>query len=129
MSDMKFLKYEAVQGEKHLGIATVKVDMPMILRFKIVPNKDGNGFFPAAASYKMGDKYVHAFLIDSNYDKEELEEMVKTEVRKSINSPTTSQSSENINSNVKNPLPAFSQASYVPPEPQKMDLPLDDLPF
>lgn len=80
MSDYQFMKYEPCQGEKYLGIATIKLYGRIILRYKIVGTKDGLGYFPAAASYKQpgqGDQYYSAFLVDSNSEKEEIENIVK----------------------------------------------------
>ena len=89
MSQFEFIKYEATPGEKHLGIATVKAFGKIVLRYKIVPNKDGSGFFPASASYKMPsnggeDVYVGAFLLDSRSDEEEMNAMVRANVKKFI---------------------------------------------
>ena len=76
MGNFEFVRYEATPGEKHLGIATVKAYGRIVLRYKIVPNKDGSGFFPAAASYKLPshggeDAYISAFLLDSRSEEEE----------------------------------------------------------
>lgn len=86
MSQFEFMKYEATPGEKHLGIATVKAFGKIVLRYKIVPNKDGSGFFPASASYKMpkvGDEdvYIGAFLLDSRSDEEEMNALIRAGVK------------------------------------------------
>jgi len=89
MSQFEFVKYEATPGEKHLGIATMKAFGKIVLRYKIVPNKDGSGFFAASASYKMPsnggeDAYISAFLLDSRSDEEEMTAMVRANVKKFI---------------------------------------------
>jgi hypothetical protein len=80
---MEFISYQAVQGQKYLGIATVNYNGVM-LRFKIVSNKDGTGYFPAAASYNVGsegqDRYIAAFAVDSNTQGEILKELIMERV-------------------------------------------------
>lgn len=90
MTPFEFLKYVPTPGEKYLGICTVRVYSKVILRYKIIPTKDGTSFFPAAASYKMPstdgqDHYTPAFMLDSQCDKEELDELIKANVRDAIN--------------------------------------------
>ena len=87
MTQFEFVKYEETPGEKYLGIATVKAYGKIILRYKIVQTKDGQGYFPAAASYKLPavdgeDTYVSCFLIDSRSDEEELQRLIRTEVKR-----------------------------------------------
>jgi hypothetical protein len=61
MSDFEFIEYIQTPNERHLGIATVLLYGKVFHKYKILPTKDGNGFFPVPASYKVGDKYIHAF--------------------------------------------------------------------
>lgn len=83
MNQMEFVNFQAVQGQKYLGIATVNFNGVM-LRYKIVSNKDGNGYFPAAASYNVGtegaDRYITAFCLDSNTQNEILKELIMEKV-------------------------------------------------
>ena len=86
MSSFQFLKYEPTPGEKHLGIATIKAYGKLILRYKIVPNKDGGGWFPCEASYKMPsvagqDVYAKAFMLDSTSENEELKNFIHAHVK------------------------------------------------
>lgn len=84
MSQYQFIKYEPTPTEKHLGIATVKLYGKIILRYKMVATKDGTGYFPAAASYKMPnttDQYYSAFMLDSTSEREELEGFIKHHVK------------------------------------------------
>ena len=75
MSKFEWRGFTPTPGEKHAGIAEVKIhgDTPIVLRFKIVPRKDGNGHFPNIASYKMpnrmpNEEYDESFMLDSRSD-------------------------------------------------------------
>lgn len=103
MSKFEFIRYEPVQDEKHLGIATVKLYDKIIAKFKIVPNKDGNSFFPAAPSVKIGEKYSSAILLDSNFDKEELDTLIKECVRAAMNGVSLA-----------TPQPTYMQPTFLP---------------
>lgn len=81
MNNIEFLSYIPTPLEKYLGIATVKLYGKVILRYKIVPTKDGSGHFPAPASYKAGDDYVHAFMLDSMSENEELKKVIMHNVK------------------------------------------------
>jgi hypothetical protein len=81
MNNIEFLSYIPTPLEKYLGIATVKLYGKVILRYKIVPIKDGSGHFPAPASYKAGDEYVHAFMLDSMSENEELKKVIMHNVK------------------------------------------------
>ncbi len=45
MNNFEFLSYEAVQNEKFLGVCTLRAWGKIILRYKIIPGKEGRGFF------------------------------------------------------------------------------------
>ncbi len=79
--NFEFKKYEPTPGEKHLGIATVKLYGKIIARFKIIPTKDGTSFFPASGSLKVGDKYENCLTLDSTSEKEELDALIKAHVQ------------------------------------------------
>lgn len=124
----EFIDYIATPEEKHLGIARVKAWGKIVLRFKIVPTKDGSSFFPAAASYKIiengTERYVPAFILDSNSDKEDLESLIKSNVRRftlgaSIDFKGTSKGSADIN--YPSPVNNTPTAQGFPTQ--------DDLPF
>lgn len=98
MTPFEFLKYVPTPGEKHLGICTVRLYGKVILRYKIIATKDGTSFFPAAASYKLPstdgqDHYTPAFMLDSQCDKEELDELIKANVRDAMNAQPVAQKS------------------------------------
>ena len=75
MSKFEWRGFTPTPAEKHLGIAEVKIhgDTPIVLRFKIVARKDGSGYFPNIASYKMpnrmsGEEYDECAMLDSRSD-------------------------------------------------------------
>lgn len=82
MNSFEFIKYEPTPEEKHLGVATVKLYGKIIARFKIIPSKDGTSFFPVAPSIKLGETYMSGFTLDSMSEKEELDAIIKVNVRK-----------------------------------------------
>ena len=99
MKEYQFLKYESTPGEKHLGVATIKAFGRIVLRYKIVPTKDGSGFFPASASYKMTspegeDIYLACFLIYSRSDEEEIVAFIKANVKASMARASSERPSE-----------------------------------
>lgn len=82
MSNFEFISYELTPKEKYLGIATIKAYGKIMLRYKIVNTKDGTGTFPAIASYKKDDEsYVNAFLIDSRCEEEEVQSLIKRNIK------------------------------------------------
>jgi len=101
----EFIKYEPTPQEKHLGIATVKLYGKIIARYKIVPTKDGTSFFPAAASYKVGDRYESCLILDSNSEKEELDAMIKANVRSIQGGGQISQTTQR--------QPQYEQTSFI----------------
>lgn len=93
MNKFEFISYTPTPGEKHLGIAAVTYHAKLILRYKIVPTKDGNSFFPVPAAYKIGDVYAPSFILDSNIEKDEVENLIKAGVKKMIANQTQTQPS------------------------------------
>ena len=88
--NLKFLRYDPTPGEKHLGIATIRLEeeVKLIFRFKIVP-KDGGGYYCQPASHKISshgkDNYYPAFAFDSSYDGDCVKEFVLAHVDPIIN--------------------------------------------
>ena len=88
--NLKFLRYDPTPCEKHLGIATVRIEegIRIILRFKVVP-KDGGGYYYQPASHKIAangkDNYYPAFSLDSSYEYDELREFVGINVEQILN--------------------------------------------
>lgn len=83
--NLKFLRFDATPTEKHLGIATVRVEegVRIILRFKVQP-KEGGGYYYQPASHKISahgkDNYYPAFSLDSSYEYDELKEFLAVHV-------------------------------------------------
>jgi hypothetical protein len=87
MNNFEFVSYEPTPTEpKTLGIATIRAWGKIILRYKIVPGKDGHGWFTAISSMKKSpdefgkDQYTQSFLIDSNFDVEQIKQLIKHHV-------------------------------------------------
>lgn len=84
MSEIEFLKYEEFKTDYQMGIATVRYGK-VILRYKVVQKKDGSGYFPSAASYKVTDhgedKFLKSFTVDSRADEEEIEQAIRSGVK------------------------------------------------
>jgi hypothetical protein len=124
MNKFEFLNYIPTPGEKHLGIATVRIYGKIIFRFKIVPTKDGTSFFPAAPSVKIGEgdqPYKSAFEMDSRSEHEELNDMIKKNVKQAM-LPILPMPVPNM----------YNQPNFFPQAPiqQSNDLPyLNDCPF
>ena len=82
---LEFLGFIQTPSEKHAGIATVRVNKSIVLRFKLAQKKDGSGYFPACAAYKIpdasGDRYIDAFMLDSRSDDEEIKSLVIREFK------------------------------------------------
>ena len=91
MTQFEFISYTPVQGEKHLGIAAIKLYGKIILRYKIVQGKDGKGFFPSAPNYKItdesGERWVSGFMLDSRSENEEVEGIIRNGVNRAMHGP------------------------------------------
>lgn len=89
--DMQFLKYTAVTGEKHLGIAVMRWLGKIILRFKVMEStQPGGGYWVTAGSAKIGvkvdgkDNYEEWYQIDSSYDRDMVKEFVLYHVEQKL---------------------------------------------
>ncbi len=124
MNQIEFIKYEKANDEKYLGIATVKLYGKILLRYKIVMNKDGSGFFPAAASYKnpaFPDQYYSSFMLDSNSEKEEVENCIRSNVKRYMQAETQQAQSAFQQQPAQQPNPNYQQPQqqqYVQPQQQ-----------
>ena len=79
-SPLEFLKWIPVNGEKHLGIAVIRYERRFIFRFKVMSSEHG-GYWCTTAAFKTGfingkDKYEAAFQLDSDYEKDAMNEFV-----------------------------------------------------
>ncbi len=94
---IEFVSFIPTKDQKYLGIATVKIDNKYIFRYKITPNKDGNGFFPTEAAYKVSETgnaredYIEAFMLDSNFEIQEIRKLIQNHVRNALSKQTKTQ--------------------------------------
>lgn len=88
--NLEFLSYIPTPGEKSLGIASIRYMGKIMLRYRILPRKDGQGYFPASSSLKIkddftgADKYIESFMIDSRSDNDEILRFVMSNVNKEM---------------------------------------------
>lgn len=115
MEPYKFMSYIATPSEKHLGIATVCFHDKIILRFKVIPNKEGQGFFFGTSAFKISkegeeDRYIESFIIDSRFENENLQEFLRSNVKREMQN-----SSAVSNRKIQNPfIQNKSQEEQVP---------------
>ena len=130
--NFQFLKFDATPGEKHIGIATIRIEISgsrIILRFKIVPKEHG-GYYCQPASYKVGtingkDQYVPSFALDSTYEADELRNFILANIETITNvAKVPAQQNPNFNQNAQQPYPHVFNSS--PPQPVEVQ---EELPF
>lgn len=90
MDNLEFLKFIPVTGEKHLGIAVIRIERKYVVRFKIQASEQG-GYWVSSPSMKSGvfngkDSYVSAFQFDSSYENEEVKNFILANVERHISS-------------------------------------------
>ncbi len=132
MADFQFIEYVATPTEKHMGIAWVKFLGRITLGFKIIPGKDGKGYFVGCASYKMpspggGDKYDEAFLLESRSDSKMCDDLIMRHVHHAIDQSNKRSNPSVFDASQGNPVsfndtPAYSTTSFVA-EPVQAELP------
>lgn len=82
---IKFVDFKETPNEKHIGIATVNFEDKIYLRFKVMPRKDGPGYYCVTSAFKISpEEYIPSFVIDSNYLKEQIELEIKKNVENYI---------------------------------------------
>lgn len=77
----KFLKYEKNNDvdAKFIGIATISIcDGKVMLRYRVQSGKEGKGLFFAPFSCKSNEQWQEAFIIDSNYESEEIKSLIRS---------------------------------------------------
>lgn len=80
---IEFIDYKPTPDEtKQLGVATVCIDDMIRLRYKVQPGREGKGFFLKPASHKIGEEYIPAFLIGSNFDDEDIQLCLRENLKK-----------------------------------------------
>lgn len=80
MSRVKFLDYTPVIDLKYEGIATVRVGNSLILRYKVLKNKNGH-FFAAPGSFKQEEEWVKWFDFDEKDINKEVQEVILANVK------------------------------------------------
>lgn len=124
--NFKFKSYTATPGEKHLGVVSIVAYDKIVLRYKIVPNKEGGGYFACPASYKLAatgpkDDYVSAFTLDSNSDKEDLDLLIRQWIKPYMNGNAEASvfAPQGVNLPYAQPNPNYqSKAQQAQPMPQ-----------
>ena len=95
IEQIEILKYEETPECKHMGVVHVRLFKQVVLRFKIVPKKDGSGFFVTGPAYKReteaGEKWLQWFVIDSQVFAEEINNEIELFVVKFLASQNTNQ--------------------------------------
>lgn len=101
MSNIEFVRFTPVKDDKFLGIAAVKLYGKIILRYKVVPTKDGHGYFSTEANYKIDSTgearqdYVPAFVLDSNFEIQEIRDLIHMKVKEYFSKSTPSHLASN----------------------------------
>lgn len=83
----QFISYTPTPGEKYIGVSAITTTVKARVLYKIIPTKDGSSFYPVTTSVKIGDSYSSAFVVDSNIEKEEIENIIKQGVKKALSQP------------------------------------------
>lgn len=82
MNPFEFLSFEPISGEKIFGIVTIRAWGKIIIKFRVIPKKDGTPFasvptFKNGLNADGGDKYDKVFIIDSAYEKKMLDDLIE----------------------------------------------------
>jgi len=125
MNNFQCLGFEPTPTEKHVGIMTVRIHgaVVMVVRYKVVAKKDGSGFFPTVASYKMpnrigGEEYEECFMLDSRSDNDAMNKFIMSNFMQW-------QKTQHPQQNVFNGIPStpFIQRDEASPIPEEGELP------
>ena len=85
MDKLQFIKWEETPELNFLGVAHVLYDNCFVLKFKIVENKDGTGFFVASPSFKREingeDKWEQWFFMDSRSKGDAILDFIRNNVQ------------------------------------------------
>lgn len=87
-NSIDIVDFTLTPNEKTIGIATVRFYDKILLRYKVLPNKDGTGFFSAPFSYKTKkddqDFYVPIFVIDSKNEENTIKSVIHDWVKRTM---------------------------------------------
>ena len=82
---IQFNDYKTTPGEKHLGIASIILELEgekILLRYKVQSGKDGKGHFYATASHKIDETtYVPSFVVNSNILSDSIKDCLKSGIK------------------------------------------------
>lgn len=134
--DVEILKFEPTPEAKHIGVAHIRLFRQVVLRYKVIENKDGSGYFVAPPSYKREfpdgtDKWNQWFMLDSQVFSEEVQDMIRAYVNKAL-AQKPQQAQGAVNSGQPTQVIAKQQnASHAPQQAQYAGNVSDDenLPF
>lgn len=105
-NNFEFKSYIPTPNDQYmLGLVKLKVYGKVVINFKHVKTKDGQGDFFCAASHTMTDannekKYISSVLLDSRDDEEELQEFIRFHVKQAIAQRSALSAQQNSQSNV-----------------------------
>ena len=90
MNNIEFISYKQTPDDIYmLCIAKVRLYGKLVVRYKLVQSKDGKGNFFCVANYTLQEhgekKYLPCFIMDSNAEKELLEDFIRDNVNAVIN--------------------------------------------
>lgn len=107
---LEFLGFVPTPNEKYLGLASVRLNRMIVLRFKIVQKKDGSGIFPAVGGATKipdasGDRYVNAFDLEMRSEEDAVRSFVMNQYEKWKNEQTPSVFTVNSTRNESDDLP------------------------
>jgi|GEM_PF-1133916 len=98
---IEILKFEETPESKHIGVAHVRLFKQVVLRYKLIENKDASGYFVAPPSYKREyddgkEKWVQWFMLDSQVFSEEVQDMIRMYVDKQMKQKSASKGSGSV---------------------------------
>lgn len=89
MANFRFIEYVATPSAKQMGVAYIALNTDIgeiMLGFKVVSKKDGNGYFIAEPTWKLEENGAEDWktwiMIDSNIAKEQLFGLVRENVNR-----------------------------------------------
>jgi hypothetical protein len=89
---IEVLKFEETPESKHIGVAHIRLFKQVVLRYKVIENKDGSGFFIVPPSYKREfdgqEKWNQWFMLDSQVFSEEVQDAIRLYVTRLFSQKT-----------------------------------------
>lgn len=90
MNGYEFIGYLETPNEEYfMGVATIRFMRRIVIRYKIIKNKDDTGYFVSEPSYRIvGDgkpEYLKAIIVDSQIENDELKRYIRNCVNQAMN--------------------------------------------